>query len=100
MGYPPRPEYYRRVPKTKANQVDDIFREFLKELRLAKNLSQAQVAEHLGLPQSYVSKYETGERRLDFVETIFVCEALGIRVEKFAAAFATRLAKMRRARGS
>jgi transcriptional regulator with XRE-family HTH domain len=50
------------VPKTKATQVDDVFRELLRELRLAKNLTQTQVAERLGLPQSYVSKYETGEQ--------------------------------------
>lgn len=81
----PRPEYYGAVPKAKATQVDDIFRQSLKELRLAKKLAQTQVAERLGQPQSYVSKYETGERRLDFVETVFVCETLGTSVEEFAA---------------
>ena len=86
------------MPKTKATHVDDIFRELLKDLRLAKNLTQTQVAERLGMPQSYVSKYETGERRLDFVETVFVCEALGTNVEEFAASFATRLAKARHSR--
>lgn len=86
------------MPKTKAIQVDDIFRDLLKELRLAKNLTQTQVAERLRLPQSYVSKYETGERRLDFVETVFVCEALGTSVQEFAVTFASRLAKVRRAK--
>ena len=86
------------MPKTKAIQVDDIFRDLLKELRLAKDLTQTQVAARLRLPQSYVSKYETGERRLDFVETVFVCEALGTSVQEFAAAFASRLAKVRRAK--
>jgi transcriptional regulator with XRE-family HTH domain len=86
------------VPKTKATQLGDIFRELLKELRLAKNLTQTQVAERLGLPQSYVSKYETGERRLDFVETVFICEALGTSLPEFAAAFSSRLAKVRRAK--
>jgi transcriptional regulator with XRE-family HTH domain len=100
LGYLPRPEYYGAVPKAKATQVDGIFRESLKELRLAKKLTQAQVAGHLGQPQSYVSKYETGERRLDFVETVFVCEALGTSVEEFAAAFARRLTKVRRAKVS
>lgn len=77
-----------------------VFRELLKELRLARDLTQAQVAERLGLPQSYVSKYETGERRLDFVETVFVCEALEISVQQFAVAFASRLPKVRRAKAS
>jgi transcriptional regulator with XRE-family HTH domain len=100
LGYPLRSEYYRGVSKTKATQVGDVFREFLRELRLAKNMTQTQVAERLGLPQSYVSKYETGERRLDFVETVFVCEALETSVEEFATAFARRLAKVRRAKAS
>lgn len=30
----------------------------------------------LGRPQSFVSKYEGGERRLDVIEFIEVCEAL------------------------
>jgi len=40
-------------------------------------MSQAEVAEKLSVPQSYVSKYETGERRLDLVETLEVLNALG-----------------------
>jgi transcriptional regulator with XRE-family HTH domain len=31
-------------------------------------LTQAQVARMLGRPQSFVSKFESGERRVDFVE--------------------------------
>jgi len=68
----------------------------LKDLRRRKGLSQKNVADHLGLPQSYVSKYETGERRLDFVETSFVCEALQTGADEFARAFTKRLARMRR----
>lgn len=42
----------------------------LKALRTDKKLSQAQVAEAMGVPQSFVSKYETGEPRLDFAEVL------------------------------
>ncbi|MDD5089031.1 MAG: helix-turn-helix transcriptional regulator [bacterium] len=47
------------------------YREFLRRLkcaRLAARLTQAQVAEELDVPQSYVSKCESGERRVDIVE--------------------------------
>jgi len=86
------------VSKTRYTQADDIFREFLKETRVAKNLTQADVAKSLGLPQSYVSKYESGERRLDFVETVLVSEALGMSIEDFATAYSARLTKARRAK--
>jgi hypothetical protein len=50
----------------------------------------------LGQPQSYVSKYETGERRLDFVETVSVCHALDMEIQDFAATFSARLRKASR----
>lgn len=40
----------------------------LREAREASGMTQVQVAERLGKPQSYVSKVENGERRIDPVE--------------------------------
>lgn len=51
--------------------------EILKQLRLRKSLTQLSLAELLDKPQSYVSKFESGERRLDVPEFILVCRALG-----------------------
>jgi len=67
------------VPNAAYTDRYELFREILKELRESKGVTQAQLAERLEIPQSYVSKYETGERRLDFVETAEICEALGIK---------------------
>ena len=69
----------------------DLFRKLLKELRESKGVTQAQLAERLEIPQSYVSKYETGERRLDFVETAEICEALGIKTADLANLFESRV---------
>ncbi len=99
LGYLLQALYYCSVPKTAFTQANDVFRRLLKETRLAKNLTQADVAKRLGQPQSYVSKYESGERRLDFVETSEVCEAFGLTIEDFAAAFLANLAKARRTKG-
>jgi len=47
------------------------YQEFLKKLRAARDsagLTQAEVAKKLKKPQSFVSKCESGERRVDFVE--------------------------------
>lgn len=53
------------------------FRTLLRELRQEAGLTQVQVAEALDEPQSFVSKYESGERRLDVVELRHVAEVLG-----------------------
>jgi transcriptional regulator with XRE-family HTH domain len=47
------------------------------ELRKEAGLTQVELARRLGRPQSYVSKYERGERRLDVVEFLAVARALG-----------------------
>ena len=49
----------------------------LRQLRTEAGLTQVQVAEVLAVPQSFVSKYESGERRLDVVELRYVAAALG-----------------------
>jgi len=49
------------------------------------NLTQLEVATRLSRPQSFVSKYENGERRLDLVELFDVCEVLDIEVEAIVA---------------
>jgi transcriptional regulator with XRE-family HTH domain len=53
-------------------------RELLRELRVEAGLTQVEVAERLEEPQSFVSKYEAGERRLDVVELGQVAAALGV----------------------
>ena len=53
-------------------------REWLVEARHASGISQAQLAILLGRPQSFISKYERGERRLDFVEVLEIATALQV----------------------
>jgi len=71
-----------------ANKSWDKDREALRELLrdLRKNeadLTQNRLSELLGKPQSYVSKYETGERKLDYVEITNICKAIGVSMKKF-----------------
>lgn len=55
----------------------------LRQIRVAANLTQVQVAEQLGEPQSFVSKYESGERRLDILELKRVVEVCGVTLVEF-----------------
>lgn len=52
--------------------------QLLRRLRLDAGLNQADVAARLGVGQTWVSKHEIGERRLDLVQLRLVCEALGV----------------------
>lgn len=55
-----------------------LLRRLLVEAREHAGLSQAQVAGTIGRAQSFVSKYELGDRRLDVIEFLHVCDCLGI----------------------
>jgi len=52
-------------------------RRWLIDARSAAGISQTELAARLGKHQSFVSKYELGERRLDFIELILVLEEIG-----------------------
>lgn len=58
------PEYQRLV-------------ELLVETRRAAQLTQQQVADRLGKPQSYVAKVEGAERRIDVLEFAALVKAMG-----------------------
>ncbi len=55
----------------------------LRQVRLDANLTQLQLAEKIGQTQSYVSKYENGEQRLDLIELEGVCKAVSISLTDF-----------------
>ena len=52
-------------------------------MRIAAGLTQAHLAGRLNRPQSFVAKYEGGERRLDVVEFMEVAEAIGFDPAEF-----------------
>jgi len=64
-----------------------IFLELLRELRKQRGLTQGQLAKGIGAKQGFVSKYETGERRLDFLDLLAICDVLAISIIKFAERF-------------
>lgn len=52
-------------------------------IEVVADLTQVQLAERLGVPQSFVSKYESGERRLELPEIDCICNAIGIPLGDF-----------------
>ena len=63
------------------------FRALLIAKRKAARLTQSAVAGKLSKHQSFVAKYENGERRLDVVEFVEVAEAIGFDPAAFLRAF-------------
>jgi len=59
------------------------FLSLLRRMRLDAGLRQADLARKLGQPQSFVSKYESGERRIDVLELRQICMVLGVSLSEF-----------------
>jgi len=69
--------YIERVTKSVFTKRYSLFLSILISLRKDKGLSQHQLAKKLKKPQSFVSKYERGERRLDVIEFLDIVKILG-----------------------
>jgi transcriptional regulator with XRE-family HTH domain len=66
------------------NQEQVILQDLLRNIRKEAGLSQQELANRLGKPQSFVSKYESGERRLDILEIFHICKAIGVPLADFS----------------
>ena len=60
-----------------------IFREVLRKERKNRYVSQQSLAKMLGIEQSYISKAEIGDRRLDVIELLEYCDAMGLTLTDF-----------------
>ena len=88
LGYFQDPGGVGDVDKAIYSQRHRWLCQLLRDYRVQAGLRQADVAEALDTPQSFVSKYESGERRLDLVELEQVCLAIGVPIADFVAAYA------------
>lgn len=73
---------------------DQILRSLIREARLAAGQRQSDLAEKLGQPQSFVSKVESGERRLDVLELRQVCLALNLSIVDLLYEFERKLERV------
>jgi len=70
--------FFGMAPASNKSVFSPAYRLFLRLLREARaraGVTQAQAARQLGRPQSFISKCESGERRIDVVEFLLLCDA-------------------------
>jgi len=79
------------MQKSINSQTYAVFLELLRETREKAGITQLELSERLGETQSFVSKCERGERRIDIAELREFCAAMGTSIEKFIKAFEKRL---------
>ena len=71
-----RDTHQKRLAKPLRSDAQAAFVSLLKETRRKAGLTQTDVAQRLGKPQSFVAKYQGSERRLDVLEFIAVARAI------------------------
>ncbi|WP_304270962.1 helix-turn-helix domain-containing protein [Brevundimonas naejangsanensis] len=81
------------MPSSIFTQRHQEFIAFIASVRKAAEITQVELAERLGKPQSFVSKVERGERRLDVIEFCQVAEALGREPAELLRHFITSVAR-------
>jgi len=79
------------MEKTIFSREYSVFLRLLRSEREKAGLTQGDLAERLGLTQSFISKCERGERRLDLVEVRRICKELKIPFAQFISMFEKKL---------
>lgn len=83
LGYQATTAYVVAMPRVKSSGDQAHLLSLLKNARVEAGFTQVQLAKKLGEPQSFVSKYESGERRIDVLELRQVCRACGVSLLDF-----------------
>jgi transcriptional regulator with XRE-family HTH domain len=77
------------MEKTIYTREYEIVLQLLKEARESAGITQVQLAKKLKQSQSFVSKIERGDRRIDIVQLRTICGIFGMTLQEFV----TRLEK-------
>jgi transcriptional regulator with XRE-family HTH domain len=83
------------MDKTLFSKDYEVFLSCLRTAREKQGLTQKVIAERLGETQSFISKCERGERRLDIVELRAFCRAIGSNLVEFVTEFDRRVERGR-----
>jgi transcriptional regulator with XRE-family HTH domain len=69
--------------KFNSKKYNSVVTELIYRLRMSAGITQQQLSVILNVPQSYISKIETGERRIDLLELREICSALNSNLIEF-----------------
>jgi len=76
----------RRNGKIHSLSPHRVFLKVLRKTRKGAGLTQVQLATKVGETQTFISKCERGEWRIDVIELRTICQAMGLTLKEFAAA--------------
>lgn len=82
------------MSRSEIRAYSEVLKDLLKEIRRDRNLTQVELAAVLEQSQSFVSKYESGERTLNILEVRSVCRGLGVSFLDFCARLEKRIAHL------
>lgn len=82
------------MEKSLASKEYRLLVQLLRSARKSVGVTQVELAERLGVVQSFVSSCEKGQRRLDMVEVWRWCLALGVSFSDLAASFDEKVATL------
>ena len=72
------------------------FQQAVKLTREEAGMTQRELATKMEKPQSFVSKYESGERKLDYIETSLICQICHCNLTEFENIYAKKLNSFRK----
>lgn len=84
-----------KTEKNKTSAEDELLGSLIRGEREAAKITQAEIAEALGVDQSLVSRQESGESSLDYFQVYEYLDVLNASFAKFSAKFETELKKLR-----
>lgn len=84
-----------RMEKTIYTRDYAVVLRLLKEARKQAGITQVELAKKLGQSQSFVSKVERGDRRLDIIQLRTICRIFGLSLTDFTQRLEQELAKRR-----
>jgi transcriptional regulator with XRE-family HTH domain len=91
MGYSKIGYTLAKMFRSLNSEEYNIFLKTLYRLRIGAGLKQIDIAEKLGVPQSYISKIENGERRIDIIELRRIVKVLGVSLVEFIQEFEDKI---------